>query len=84
MEFEFYPEKNDKNKRKHGIDFHEAEALWDDADLIEIPASTADEPRFMVIGMISGVHWSAVMTYRGYAVKDKLCTAITQRRDCYL
>ena len=24
-----------------------------------------DEPRFVVIGRIAGVHWSAVVTYRG-------------------
>jgi uncharacterized protein len=65
MKFEFDPEKSDKNKKKHGIDFYEAQALWDDADLIEIPARTVDEPRFMVIGRIAGVHWSGVITYRG-------------------
>ncbi|HEX7533841.1 MAG TPA: BrnT family toxin [Syntrophales bacterium] len=69
MEFEFDAEKNDKNKKKHGIDFYEAQALWDDPDLIEIPARTADEPRFMVIGKIVDTHWSGVITYRGDAVR---------------
>ena len=69
MEFEFDPEKSDKNKKKHGIDFYEAQALWDDPDLIEIPARTEDEPRLMVIGKIAGVHWSGVITYRGDAVR---------------
>ncbi len=53
------------NKRNHGIDFLEAQALWDDPDLIEIPATVADEPRSLVIGIIAGNHWSAVITYRG-------------------
>ena len=52
------------NKKKHGIDFGQVQALWDDSDLIEIPARTSDEPRFLVIGKISAVHWSAVITYR--------------------
>jgi uncharacterized DUF497 family protein len=65
MEFEFDREKSDKNKAKHGIDFYEAQALWDDADLIEVPARTTDEPRFVVIGMIKDKYWSAVITYRG-------------------
>jgi len=69
MEFEFDPEKSDKNQKKHGIDFYEAQALWDDADLIEIPARTTDEPRLMVIGKIGSVHWSGVITYRGDAVR---------------
>ncbi len=68
MEFQFDPEKSGKNKEKHGIDFYEAQALWGDADLIEIPARTTDEPRFMVIGKIGAVHWSGVITSRGDAV----------------
>ncbi len=65
MEFEFDPEKSDKNKIKHGIDFFEAQALWDDADLVEVPAKTTGEPRFVIIGMIGDKYWSAVITYRG-------------------
>ncbi len=65
MEFEFDPKKSDDNKKKHGIDFYEAQSLWDDPDLIEIPVTTSDEPRFLVIGRISGKHWSGVITYRG-------------------
>jgi len=64
MEFEFDSKKSQSNKKKHGIDFSQALALWDDSDLIEIPARTNDEPRFLVIGKISGEHWSAVITYR--------------------
>ncbi len=64
MEFEFDPKKSQTNKKKHGIDFSQARALWDDSDLIEIPAKTSDESRFLVIGKISGQQWSAVITYR--------------------
>ncbi len=38
MEFEFNPKKSDKNKQKHGIDFYEAQLMWDDPDRIEIRA----------------------------------------------
>ena len=64
MEFEFDPKKSESNKQKHGIDFYEAQELWDDPDFIEIPVMTSDEPRFLVIGKISGKHWSGVITYR--------------------
>jgi hypothetical protein len=64
MEFEFDPNKSDANLSKHGIDFHDAQALWDDPDLNEIPLKTSDEPRFLVIGRISGKHWSGIITYR--------------------
>ena len=69
MRFEFDSEKSDRNKEKHGIDFTAAQALWLDPDYIEIPAMTADEPRFIVIGKIEGKHWSGVITYRGESVR---------------
>ena len=64
MEFEFDAAKSETNKRKHGTGFGEAQSLWDDPDLIEIPARTTDESRFLVVGRIAGKCWSAVMTYR--------------------
>lgn len=64
MEFEFDEQKSRANRTKHGLDFLEAQALWEDYRRIEIPARTQDEPRFLVIGMISSRHWSAVITYR--------------------
>jgi uncharacterized DUF497 family protein len=63
--FEFDAEKSDANRAKHGIDFVEAQSLWNDPMLLEIPAKIEDEPRFLVIGQIEGKHWSAVITYRG-------------------
>jgi uncharacterized DUF497 family protein len=37
MPFEFDPKKSDSNRQKHGIVFYEAQSLWNDPDLIEIP-----------------------------------------------
>jgi len=67
--FEFNAQKSDTNKKKHGIDFYEAQALWDDSDLIEVPVKTSDEPRCLVIGKISGKHWSAIITYRSDKIR---------------
>ena len=69
MEFEFDPSKSNTNKKKHGIDFFEAQALWIDPDFMEIPAKTIDEQRFLVIGKISSKHWSGVITYRGENIR---------------
>jgi len=52
--FEFDQSKSKSNREKHGIDFIEAQALWNDASLLEIPAKTLDEPRFLIIGLFSG------------------------------
>ena len=62
--FEFDAEKSKSNLKKHGIDFVEAQKLWEDPDLLEIPAKTVDEPRFLIIGCIDSDYWSAVITYR--------------------
>ena len=62
--FEFDPVKSISNKTKHGIDFTEAQVLWDDPALIEIPVKTSDEPRFLVIGKIDDKYWSGIITYR--------------------
>lgn len=64
MAFEFDAAKSLTNQSKHGIDFVAAQALWDDPNLVEIPARVEDEPRFLVIGRIVATHWSAVITYR--------------------
>lgn len=67
--FEFDAAKSQANLQKHGINFIDAQALWDDSRLLEIPAKTEDEPRYLMIGLINGKHWSAVITYRGFNVR---------------
>jgi hypothetical protein len=69
MKFEFDSEKSDYNRKKHGISFLDAQALWDDPDYIIIPAKTIDEPRYLVIGKIEDKHWSGVITYRDESVR---------------
>jgi len=69
MEFEFDKRKSQNNKNKHGIDFIEVQALWNDPDRIEIPAKTIDEERFLMIGKISDKYWSAIITYRSEKVR---------------
>ena len=69
MEFEFDLEKSAANEAKHGIDFDDAQALWGDPWLLEAPARTDDEPRFIVIGRIENRHWSAVCTLRGQRIR---------------
>ena len=67
--FEFDEAKSAANKAKHGIDFIEAQALWDDPDLLEAQARTDDEPRFFVFGRIASKNWTAIITYRGDSIR---------------
>ena len=69
MAFELDERKSHANKVKHGIDFVEAQALWADEALAEVPARSDTEARFLVVGLIGGRHWSAFITYRGEAVR---------------
>lgn len=67
--FEFDERKSRLNKLKHGIDFVQAQALWLDEALAEVRARSAVESRFVVIGVIDGEYWSAVVTYRGETIR---------------
>jgi len=65
MKFEYDKNKSKSNKLKHGIDFKEAQELWDDPYAFEIPSSQSeDEKRFLVLGKINSKNWTAIITYR--------------------
>lgn len=76
MKFEFDPKKSATNKEKHGIDFVESQKLWD-GNYLEIPVFTADEARWLIIGEIEGVFWTAVITKR----KNDITRIISVRRS---
>ena len=62
--FEFNRAKSDSNRKKHGIDFVEIQALWADPELLQMPGRAGDEPRHVLVGRIGNRHWSCVITYR--------------------
>ena len=65
MEFEFDPNKSASNKVKHGIDFIEAQALWQDKNAIEFDIkNTKGEERVLIVGRIGIKLWTAVVNYR--------------------
>jgi uncharacterized protein len=67
--FEFDDHKSQANRKKHGIDFWDAQELWNDDYLLEIQAKSEDEPRFLVIGRIGQKYWSGVITYRNEKIR---------------
>ena len=67
MIFEFDENKSQTNLEKHGIDFTTARQLWNDPDLVEIPAKTVDEPRSLCIGRIADkLVWGYYLPRRQY------------------
>ena len=69
MKFEYDPAKSARNKRKHGLDFEEAQGLWDDERLLVFPLKFEGEPRRACIGTWRGKHWTAIVTCGGRAVR---------------
>lgn len=69
MDFEFDPNKSVTNKVKHGIDFVEAQKLWEDRDRLLVPAKMQNEARFMLISKTGQKHWSVIFTYRGETIR---------------
>lgn len=62
ISLEFDPaKKSGSNCTKHGVDFGEAQGLWNKPMLLEISAKTDDEPQYLVIGLIDGKYWSTVI-----------------------
>ncbi len=69
MEFEYDPAKSASNQQKHGIDFEQAQQLWNDPYRLELPARSTTEPRWLIIGKIQDKHWSAIITYRNQVTR---------------
>lgn len=69
MKFEYDINKSTSNLKKHNIDFEMAQDLWKDEYLIEFPAKTEDEERYIVIGKIDGKYWTGIITYRDVIIR---------------
>lgn len=69
MKFEYDPAKSEGNKAKHGIDFEEAKALWNDQERLEARILRPGEKRYLLVGLIGSLHWTAIITYRDEAVR---------------
>ncbi|MFO7657789.1 MAG: BrnT family toxin [Bacteroidales bacterium] len=69
MQFEFDENKSKINRKKHGIDFIEAQKLWEDPERIEIEARLTDEPGYLLLAVLNDVCWSAIFTIRGENIR---------------
>lgn len=69
FEFEFDENKSTANKAKHGIDFIEAQKLWEDEAGIVLDARSEDEKRYALVSKLEGKAWVTIFTLRGEAVR---------------
>lgn len=64
MEFDFDPAKSETNRDKHGIDFVEAQELWQDQDAMVFPVLHPVENRFILLARHREKLWATVFTPR--------------------
>jgi uncharacterized protein len=69
MDFEFDPAKSEKNLSKHGIDFIQAQKLWQDEARLVITARSLDEPREAIIARIGRNCWTGIYTIRDHKIR---------------
>ena len=65
MKFEYDEDKSKINKEKHGIDFVEAQNLWQDENALVVPANIVDgEVRYALISVLKNKCYVAIYTLR--------------------
>ena len=69
MTFEFDEQKSKRNKEKHGIDFVESQRIWEDPEVVMIPAKIISESRYLLIGKYDNSIWSAIFTLRNQKIR---------------
>ena len=79
MKFEYNPAKSRANLAKHGIDFIEAQKLWQGV-VVVFPSRQTGERRELAVGRLEGVFWTAVVTPRG-AGGIRLISVRRSRKD---
>jgi uncharacterized DUF497 family protein len=66
--FQFNEGKSQSNKKKHGIDFIEAQKIWN-SPTFEFPLRGYQEMRYLVLGQIDGAPYTAIVTYLGGLIR---------------
>ncbi len=71
MKFEWDENKNKSNLKKHGIDFSDAQKVFNDENSLIAPDLRKDysESRWKIIGKVYGVIISVIYTIRNEAIR---------------
>ena len=80
MKFEWDPNKNETNRKKHGVSFEEAQTVFYDeyAILFDDPDHSEEEDRFLILGLSQREHLCIVShCYRG---EDETIRIISARK----
>jgi len=82
LEFEWDEEKNDANRRKHGIDFETAAHVFDDPNYIleENSVDEGGEPRWQAIGLSDDLPLLVIHVYRSLNYGEEIIRIISARK----
>jgi uncharacterized DUF497 family protein len=69
LDFEWDEDKRWINFNQHGIDFEDAELMFDGRDVVTDKSPYADEERYITVGMIDDRFRTIVWTRRGTATR---------------
>ena len=76
MKFEYDENKSQINKEKHGIDFIDAQNLWQDENALIVPANIIDdEVRYALISILKNKCYTAI-----FIIHDEIYRIISVRR----
>jgi uncharacterized DUF497 family protein len=80
LRFEWDSDKNAENKRKHGVSFGEAQAVFldENALMIHDPDHSDDEDRFILLGLSAKIRLLAVC--HCYRKSDEVIRLISARK----
>ena len=73
MEFEFDPKKNASNLERHGIDFIDAQDLWDVAHVVVPASGSVKERRQALVGRLEGRLYVVIFTMRETRIRLISC-----------
>ena len=79
LRIEWDPAKSESNKTKHGVDFTEAQTIWQDPFRAVLESLYEGEARQLTIGMLNGKLYTVVTTTRGGAIR--IISVRRSRRD---
>ena len=83
MRFEYDPNKSATNKAKHGIDFDEAQELWEGTYIVVPLGNGHGEERLAVFGLIREKHWTAVVTERNGNIRIISVRRSREKEEAY-
>jgi uncharacterized DUF497 family protein len=70
MKFQYDTNKSQSNKAKHGIDFEEAQKLWQDKSAtIAFEKTIEGEDRLSIVGYIADKCYTGIFTLRNLSIR---------------